>query len=83
MTVSLWRAFLVLLVVRQSIIARVNLILETCCKGALGKKGDKISVGDAEKLNACSQTWPVMWESQRQLVSICHNKNCDKAIELF
>ena len=45
MTVSLWRAFLILFVVRQSIEAGVNLILGTYCKGAVGKKGDKILAG--------------------------------------
>ena len=47
MTVSLRQAFLVLLVVRQSIVARVNLILGTYSKGAVGKKGDKILAGCA------------------------------------
>ena len=37
MTVSLWRAFLVLLVVRRSIVAGVNRILGTDCKGAVGR----------------------------------------------
>ena len=45
MTVSLWKASLVLLVVRQSIVAVVNRILETYPKGAVGKKGDKILAG--------------------------------------
>ena len=38
-TVSLWKAFLVLLVVRQSIAVSVNSILGTYCKGAVHKKG--------------------------------------------
>ena len=32
-------------VVRQSIVAGVNSILGTYCKGAVGKKGDKILAG--------------------------------------
>ena len=45
MTVSLWRAFLVLLLLRRSIVAGVNSILGTDCKGAVGKKGDKFFCG--------------------------------------
>ena len=45
MIVKLWQAFLVLLVVRQSIVAWVNYILGTYRKGAVGKKGDKILAG--------------------------------------
>ena len=45
MTVSLWRAFLVLLLMRQLIVAGVNGILGTYCKGAVDKKGDKILEG--------------------------------------
>ena len=46
MTISLGKTFLVLLVVRQLIVALVNHILETYCKGAVGKKGDKILAGN-------------------------------------
>ena len=45
MTTLLWRAFLVLLVVRQSIVAWVNSILGTYCKGVVDKNGDKILAG--------------------------------------
>ena len=45
MTVLLWGAYLVLLVVRQSIVAWVNSILGTPCKGAVGKKGENIWAG--------------------------------------
>ena len=45
MTVSLWRTLLVLLAVRQSIVAVENCILGTYCKGAVGKKGDQILAG--------------------------------------
>ena len=45
MTASLWKAFLVLLLVRQPIVARVNSILRMYCKGAVHKKGDKILTG--------------------------------------
>ena len=40
MTISLWRVFLVLLLVRQSIVAGVNRILRTYCKGAVHEKGN-------------------------------------------
>ena len=42
MTVSLWSAFLVWLTARLSIVAGVNSILGTYCKGAVHKKGNKI-----------------------------------------
>ena len=45
MTISLLTAFLVLLVAKQSIIAGINHILGTYCKGDVGKKGDKILAG--------------------------------------
>ena len=45
MTASLWRTFLVLLVVRQSIVAWVNSIMGTYCQGAVDKKSDKILAG--------------------------------------
>ena len=41
MAVILWRAFLVLLWVRQSIVAWVNSIFGTYCKGAVGKRAIK------------------------------------------
>ena len=45
MTTSLWTPFLVLLLMRESIVAWVNRILGTYCKGAVDKKGDKILAG--------------------------------------
>ena len=39
------KIFLVLLVARQSIVARVNSILGTYCQGFCAKKGDKIQAG--------------------------------------
>ena len=45
MTVSLWRAFLVLLLLTRSIIDWVNSNLGTYCKDAVGKNGDNISAG--------------------------------------
>ena len=41
----MWRAFLVSLVVRQSIVAWVNSTLGIYCKDAVHKKGDKILAG--------------------------------------
>ena len=45
MAVSLWRAFLVLLVVTQPIVTRVNSIFAPYCKGAVHKKCDIILAG--------------------------------------
>ena len=47
MTVLLWRTFLALLVVRLSIVGGVNCIWLAYCKGAKGKKGDKILAGSS------------------------------------
>ena len=58
MTVSLRRAFLVLLELGQLIVARVNLILGMYCKGAVGKKGDNIWVGNYNLEQANTYTQP-------------------------
>ena len=63
------RAFLVLLVVRRSIVAWVNSILGTYCKGSVHKKGDIILAGSLNykvvhptllRLSLASSIWSVM-----------------------
>ena len=58
MTVSLWRAFLFLSAVRQSIVTGVNRILGMYCKGAVHKKDYKILAGNLAHSLSLYTTYP-------------------------
>ena len=80
MTVSLWKAFLVLLVVRQSIVAWVNSILGTYCKGAVNKKGDNILAGIkrvsfCELIRQSERVESSNWCTSSSSLASCHHRS--------